>query len=64
MEEQIEPSDSYAAVEKLIQVGEVMLSDAERLLDTLRKQERITPSEQEALLELAWRMRMNSHPPA
>ena len=50
----MERPDSYAVIEQKIQLGEVMLSDLERLLDTLHRQQLITASEQEALLELAW----------
>lgn len=50
----MEKPNSYAAIEKMIQRGEVMLSDLERLLESLHRQQLITNSEQEALLELAW----------
>lgn len=50
----MEMPDSYAAVEKMIHLGEFMLSDLEHLLDNLRRQERISGAEHEALLELAW----------
>jgi hypothetical protein len=52
----MQSSDSYVTIEKMIHLGEFMLSDLERLLETLHRQERITNSEQEALLELAWRL--------
>ena len=45
----------------MIQLGEVMLSDLERLLDTLHRQEMITSSEQETLLELAWSKSINKN---
>jgi hypothetical protein len=50
----MERLDSYAAIENKIRLGEVMLSEVERLLDTLHRQKLITPSELETLLELAW----------
>ena len=50
----MERSDSYAAVEKMIERGEIMLSDLEHLLESLYKEERISPAEREALLEHAW----------
>jgi hypothetical protein len=49
----MESSDSYTAVEKMIELGEIMFTDLERLLLTLRRHERITVSEYEALLERA-----------
>jgi hypothetical protein len=55
----MESSDSYTAVEKMIERGEIMFSDLERLLLTLRRHERITASEYEALLELAWSMNVD-----
>ena len=57
----MERQNSYAAIEKMIQLGEVMLSNLERLLDTLHRQEMITSSEQETLLELAWSKRINKN---
>ena len=54
--------DSYTAVEEMIRLGRIMLSDLEHLLDSLQRQERITPSEHESLLELAWKMRIPSNP--
>ena len=59
MEQQMKRSESYIAVEKMIQLGEIMFSDLERLLAVLQRQERITASEHKALLELAWRMNAN-----
>ena len=50
----MESLDSYAAIENKVQLGEVMLSEVERLLDTLHRQQLITNSELETLLELAW----------
>ena len=57
----MERLDSYAAIKNKIQLGEVMLSELERLLDTLHKQKLITPSELETLLELAWTKTINYH---
>lgn len=50
----MERSDSYVAVENMIERGEIMLSDLEHLLESLHRQERISPAEREALLEHAW----------
>jgi hypothetical protein len=55
----MESSDSYTAVEKMIELGEIMFTDLERLLLTLRRHERITVSEYEALLERAWSMNVD-----
>lgn len=56
--------DAYPSVERMIYRGEIMLSDLERLLEFLHRHERITRSEQETLLELAWSRNINSLPPA
>lgn len=58
MEEKMQTSNSYAALEEMIQRGQITLSKLEHLLDDLQRQERITASEHEALLELAWTMRI------
>lgn len=62
----MEMSDSYVEVVNMIHLGEIMLSDLEHLLETLHSQKRISPSEREALLELAWDMSIqkNSPPPS
>lgn len=59
----MERSDSYAAVEEMIDRGEIMLSDLEHLLESLRKQQRISSAEHEALLEHAWTRSIKSLPP-
>ena len=61
MEEQIQKSDSYIAVEKMIRLREIRLSDLEHLLDTLQRKQRITTLEHEALLELAWTLSVNKN---
>ena len=55
----MEGSNSYTRVERMIQVGEIMLSDLERWLVILRRQELITATEHDALLKLAWNMNVN-----
>ena len=57
----MEGTDSSAAIENMIQRGEVMLADLERLLETLHKQELISTTDQETLLELAWTKTINYH---
>ena len=54
MEQQMEISDSSTAVEEMIDRGEIMLSDLEHLLETLNRQEHISPAEHEGWLELTW----------
>jgi hypothetical protein len=46
-------SDSFLVVERMIRLGEIVLSELGRLLDTLEEQQLITPTEHEDLLELA-----------
>ena len=58
----METPDSYAAVERMIHLGDFMLSDLERLLDDLHKQKRISAIEHETLLELAWHTSLKSVP--
>lgn len=58
----MERLDSYAAIKNKIQLGEVMLSELERLLDTLHKQKLITTSELETLLEMAWSKTIDHNP--
>ncbi|HSL44642.1 MAG TPA: hypothetical protein VK897_14495 [Anaerolineales bacterium] len=50
----METSNSYVAIEQMIHLGEVKLSELEHLLDSLRRQEQITTLEHETLLELTW----------
>ena len=59
----MDSSDSYLVIERMIQMGEVMLSELERLLDTLEEQNLITTAEHEALLELAWKLSIGRTPP-
>ena len=58
----MERSESYAALERMIHSDEIPLSDLERLLDVLHRQKHITALEQESLLELAWGVRVRTHP--
>ena len=52
-------SDSYVVVEQRIHRGELGLSELEHLLDELVEQKKITPAEQQGLLELAWGWNVN-----
>ena len=52
-------SYAYVEVENMIRRGEVQLSDLERLLEGLQREQRITLREQERLLELAWSTSLN-----
>jgi transposase len=53
-------SDSYITVEQMIRRRELSLSELEHLLDALRMQQNITTAEQQALLELAWGINIDS----
>ena len=55
-------SNSYLVVEKMIQRGEIMLSELERLLDALEEERLITAAEQETLLELGWKVTTGKSP--
>jgi hypothetical protein len=57
-------SDSYLTVEQKIRRGELGLSELEHWLEVLLAQEKITSTEQQALLELAWGLSIQSQPPA
>ena len=52
----METSDSYLVTEKMIRLGEIMLSELEHLLDSLEAQQLINAKEHEDLLELAWKL--------
>ena len=52
----METSDHYIVIERMIRLGEVLMSELEHLLDALEAQELITSSEHETLLDLARRM--------
>ena len=56
-------SNSYLMVERMIQRGEIMLSELERLLDALEEERLITAVEHETLLELAWKVTTGKSPP-
>ena len=56
----MEPSDSYLVVERMIQRGEISLSELESLLDSLEEQQLITTAEQQSLLELAAKIHSDS----
>jgi hypothetical protein len=60
----MEASDSYLVVERMIQRGEIMLSELERLLKTLQEQQLITPVEHAALLDLARKACKGKAPPS
>jgi hypothetical protein len=51
----METSDHYIVVERMIRLGEVLMTELEHLLDSLEGQELITSSEHQTLLELARR---------
>ena len=55
----METSDSYIVAEKMIRLGEVLMSDLVHLLDSLEAQALITPAEHQKLLELAERLEKN-----
>jgi hypothetical protein len=57
----MESSDSYLVVERMIRAGDIPLSELERLLDSLEEQQLITIAEHESLLELAWKIQID-HP--
>ena len=57
----METSDHYIVMERMIRLGEVLMSELEHVLDALEKQELITPSEYQTLLELAHRLNID-HP--
>jgi hypothetical protein len=52
-EKQMERTDSYIVVDRMIRQGEINGSELENLLEALVKQEQITPAERQALLKLA-----------
>ena len=56
----MEPSDSYLVVEKMIQRGEISLSELESLLYSLEEQQLITTAEQQSLLELVAKINSDS----
>ena len=56
MEGETTYSDSYATIEGKIRRSELALSELEHLLEDLFQGKKITATEQEALLELAWGM--------
>lgn len=56
----MERSNSYAIIEEMIHQGEIRLSVLEHLLDALQREEHITTSEQESLLEFAWRLSIHN----
>ena len=61
MELSIERSDCYEVVEKIIHLEQPQISYVERLLDSLQRAKRITVTEHEALLALAWSLIVNSN---
>ena len=52
----METSDHYIVIERMIRLGEVLMSELEHVLRSLEEQELITASEHKYLLELAWRL--------
>jgi hypothetical protein len=59
----MENSDHYIVVERMIRLGEVLMTELEHVLDSLEEQELITPSEHKTLLELARRFNKDQTPP-
>jgi hypothetical protein len=57
----METSDHYIVIERMIRLGEVLISELEHVLDSLEQQEMITRSEHQTLLELARRANID-HP--
>lgn len=55
----MQTSDSYLVMERMIQSGEVLLSELERLLDLLEAQGMISKSEHQVLLELGWKINVD-----
>lgn len=58
----MEASDHYIVVERMIRVGEVLMSELEHLLDSLEAQELITSTEHKTLLDLARRLNGDEKP--
>lgn len=56
----METSDHYIVIERMIRLGEVLMSELEHLLDALESQELITSSEHQTLLALAQRLNLDS----
>ena len=59
----MDASDSYLALERMIQKGEVSLSELESLLDSLEEQQLITIAEHESLLALAGKVNTDNLSP-
>ena len=49
----MDASDHYLVVERMIRRDEVSLSELQHLLNSLEEQRQITPTEHQALLDLA-----------
>ena len=60
----MEPSDSYLVVERMIQQGEISLSELENLLYSLEEQQLVTTAEQQSLLELAAKIHSDGPTPS
>ena len=56
----METSDHYIVVERMIRLGEVLISELEHLLDSLEHQELITHAEHQTLLDLARRLNIDN----
>jgi hypothetical protein len=59
----MEDSDSYVVVARMIRAGDIPLAELERLLDSLEEQKLITVVEHESLLELGWRIQTDHTSP-
>jgi hypothetical protein len=55
----METSDHYRVIERMIRLGEVLMTELEHVLGVLQEQELITPSEHQTLLELAHRLNID-----
>jgi hypothetical protein len=55
----METSDHYIVVERMIRLGEVLMSELEHLLNALQEQGLISTSEHQTLLELARRLNID-----
>jgi hypothetical protein len=59
----METSDHYIVVERMIRLGEVLMSELEHLLDSLEEQGLISTSEHQTLLALAQRQNKDQTSP-
>jgi hypothetical protein len=60
----METSDSYLVVERMVRAGEIPLSELESLLNSLEEQDLISCAEHESLLKLAPKINTDNPSPA